>query len=526
MITGKNFIGKTPTATGTNHLTAINPATGETLEGQFAVATASEIEQATALAKAAAISYSQTSAKEKAAFLTAIADEIMALGDELIQRAMAESALPEGRLTGERGRTCNQLKAFATLLEEGSFVNATIDTAIPDRQPLPKVDLRKMDIALGPVAVFGASNFPLAFSTAGGDTASALAAGCPVIVKGHESHLGTNELVSSAILKAAEKTGMQNGVFSMVNGGAEVGQALITDPIIQAVGFTGSYRGGKAIFDAAAKREQPIPVYAEMGSTNPVLLLEEKLESSAEALGEQLANSVTLGVGQFCTNPGLIIGVASEALNTFAASLSKSLEAIAPATMLNKGIADVYEATSSSLANEAGVTTLAAKQTTSNNQASPLAMEVSGDTFLANPKLHQEVFGPLTLLVKCSSAAQMTEVVAKLEGQLTGTVMATEADVKTSSEVVQALKEKVGRILFNGVPTGVEVCPSMHHGGPFPSTTNPKYTSVGTDAIHRFMRPICYQSWPQAALPDALKDENPLGIWRTVDGTFTNQPIS
>ena len=526
MITGKNFIGNTPSAKATDHLTAINPATGEVLEGAFAIATQEEIAEATALAQSAATSFSQVSAKERAAFLNAIADEIMALGDELIQRAMAESALPEGRITGERGRTCNQLKAFASLLEEGSFVNATIDTAIPDRQPLPKVDLRKMDIPLGPVAVFGASNFPLAFSTAGGDTASALAAGCPVIAKGHESHLGTNELVSSAILKAAEKTSMPNGVFSMVNGGVEVGQALITDPIIQAVGFTGSYRGGKAIFDAAAKREQPIPVYAEMGSTNPVLLLAEKLNTSAEALAEQLAGSVTLGVGQFCTNPGLIIGIESDALNTFSQALGKALAAAAPATMLNRGIADVYEATSSALANEAGVTTLAAKQTTSGNQASPLAMEVSGDTLLANPKLHQEVFGPFTLLVKCSSSTQMAEVVAKLEGQLTGTVMATENDLASNDDIIQALQNKVGRILFNGVPTGVEVCPSMHHGGPFPSTTNPKYTSVGTDAIHRFMRPICYQSWPQAALPDALKNDNPLGIWRTVDGGFTNKPIS
>ncbi len=520
MINGTNFIGSTPSGQGEETLFSYNPVDGSAFAESFAVAGTDEINQAVDKAVSAFQAYQSISNQAKADFLDAIADEIMALGDELVERACGESGLPTGRIQGERGRTCNQLKMFASLVREGSWVEAIIDTAIPDRAPIPKPDLRMMQIPIGPVVVFGASNFPLAFSTAGGDTASALAAGNPVIVKGHESHLGTNELVSKAILAAAAKTGMPEGVYSMVNGGIPVGQQLVKHPGVKAVGFTGSLRGGRALFDLANQREEPIPVYAEMGSINPTFLMPEKLGEDPEGLGKSFAGSVTLGVGQFCTNPGLLVGVKSEALDTFSKSLADGL-ADATGTMLNAKIAESYYQHRDALLNEAGVAHEGNTEKAEGNTARALTATVSASTFLENPRLHEEIFGPFTLLVVCDSAAEMELIAAGLQGQLTGTLVATENDLTQNDTVVKNLQQKVGRILFNGVPTGVEVCPAMHHGGPYPASTNAKYTSVGTTAISRFTRPVSYQNWPDRLLPAELQRDNPLGIWRLVNGERT-----
>lgn len=520
MIKGNNFIGPQASSKGTDMLNSYNPGDGSAFAESFAIATASEVDAAVAKAKSAFSSYREVAPTQKADFIEAIADEIMNLGDELVERACGESGLPAGRIQGERGRTCNQLKLFASLVREGSWVDAIIDTAQPDRAPIPKPDLRKMQVPLGPVVVFGASNFPLAFSTAGGDTASALAAGCPVVVKGHESHLGTNELISQAILTAAEKTGMPDGVFSMVNGGIPVGQQLVMHPDVKAVGFTGSLRGGRALFDLASQREEPVPVYAEMGSINPTFLLPEKLAEDPKALGASLAASVTLGVGQFCTNPGLLVGIASEALAEFSASLASGLQGVS-GTMLNEKIAKTYGEHKAEVLNELSAEDSTEGAELKGAQGHAATATVSAVDFIKNPRLHEEVFGPFTLLVVCQNQDEMNQVAAGLQGQLTGTLVATENDLSQNDTVVKSLQEKVGRILFNGVPTGVEVCPAMHHGGPYPASTNGKYTSVGTDAIYRFTRPICFQNWPDAQLPKALQAANPLGIWRLVNGETT-----
>lgn len=526
MIQGTNFIGNTASKEGQPYLTAFNPADGNLFPEQFYIATPSEVDAAVEKAANAFVIYSQIPATQKADFIDAIADEIMALGDELVKRACGESGLPEGRIQGERGRTCGQLKMFASLVREGSWVEATIDTAQPGRQPAPKPDLRKMQTAIGPVVVFGASNFPLAFSTAGGDTASAFAAGNPVIVKGHESHLGTNDLVCQAILKAAEKTGMPDGVFSMVNGGIPVGQQLVQHDLVKAVGFTGSFKGGKALYDLAAQRSEPIPVYAEMGSVNPTFILPEKLAEAPESLGKAIAASVTLGVGQFCTNPGLIVSLQSKGLSAFSQSLAEALEATVPASMLNEKIAQSYYANRAELLKENGVKVSGDSEKAEGNLGRALTASVSAAAFLENPKLQEEIFGPFTLLVICDSEQEMEAVAQSLQGQLTGTLAATENDLVSHSKTVRTLTQKVGRILFNGVPTGVEVCPAMHHGGPFPSTTDAKFTSVGTAAIYRFTRPIAYQNWPDSLLPTELQNSNPMGVWRTVDGEKTKTSLS
>lgn len=520
MINGTNFIGSTPSGQGEETLLSYNPVDGSAFAESFAVASPDEVNQAVDKALAAFETYRANTPDKKADFLDAIADEIMALGDELVERACGESGLPAGRIQGERGRTCGQLKMFASLVREGSWVQAVIDTAQPDRAPIPKPDLRMMQIPIGPVVVFGASNFPLAFSTAGGDTASALAAGNPVIVKGHESHLGTNELVSKAILAAAKKTGMPEGVFSMVNGGIPVGQQLVKHPGVKAVGFTGSLRGGRALFDLANQRDEPIPVYAEMGSVNPTFLMPEKLAENPTALGTSFAGSVTLGVGQFCTNPGLLVGIKSAALDTFSQSLEEGLTEVT-GTMLNAKIAESYYQHRDALLNEAGVNHQGNTERAEGNTVRALTATVSASAFLENPKLHEEIFGPFTLLVVCESAGEMEAVAATLTGQLTGTLVATENDLTQNDTVVKNLQQKVGRILFNGVPTGVEVCEAMHHGGPYPASTNAKYTSVGSAAISRFTRPISYQNWPDSLLPVALQNSNPSGIWRLVDGERT-----
>lgn len=510
MIEGVNFIGFSTTKNGSGTLQAYDPEANENLPEEFSIASEQDIEQALEKASRAFLEYRNISGEKKAEFLDQIADEIMTLGGELVDRASAESGLGTGRIEGERGRTCNQLQMFAELLRKGNWVDARIDKGDPD--------VRRMLFPIGPVAVFGASNFPLAFSTAGGDTASALAAGCPVIVKGHESHPGTNELVAGAIVKAARQTGMPDGVFSSLNGGHEVGAALVKHPSIKAVGFTGSFGGGKAIYDMAQNREEPIPVYAEMGSINPVLLLEEKLSTSAEEIADQYAGSVSLGVGQFCTNPGLFIAKEGSSLDRFKNSLSEKLKENPPGCMLNPKISEGYRKQRAKMFSQAGIETLAEPADEEATRGSAAVATTSADNFLSNEVLQEEVFGPYTLIVSCKDEQQIRDVVSKLEGQLTITLMGNKEELGKNRELVDTAREKAGRVIFNGVPTGVRVSDAMHHGGPFPATTDSKFTSVGTAAIERFARPIAFQDCPETLLPDELKDDNPLDIYRLVNG--------
>lgn len=516
-LTGKNFIGNEKSAENSKTFQAVNPENRESLETEFHEASQAEVDKAVDKASHAFLEYSKKPASEKADFLEAIGDEIMALGEDLIDRCMKESGLPEGRLTGERGRTVNQLKLFADVVRDGSWVDARIDTGEPD--------VRSMRKALGPVGVFGASNFPLAFSVAGGDTASALAAGCPIVVKAHPSHPGTCEFVAEAILKAAEKTGMPDGVFSMVHGTShEVGQAIVRHPKIKAVGFTGSYGGGKALFDEANNRPEPIPVYAEMGSTNPVFILPGAMKERKESLAEELTGSVSLGVGQFCTNPGLVFHQESEDATTFQSSLTEQMKNVSAGIMLNEGIQKNYQSGLEELSNVAGVEVLAQGQTDENGFRGATALfRTSVSTYFKNQNLEEEVFGPSTLLISSSGKEEMVRAAKQLKGHLTATIHGTEEDLEEYSDLIEVLEQKVGRIIFNGYPTGVRVCHAMIHGGPFPATTDSRTTSVGTTAIRRFARPVCYQDFPNVTLPDELKDENPLGVWRLVDGEFSNE---
>ncbi len=527
MITGKNYIGNRLSGNGTKTYKTFNPSLHIENENEFIEASTEEINEAVFLASDAYIGYNQKSGKEKAAFLTAIADGILALGDILIQTYCSESGLPEGRAKGERGRTIGQLKAFAALLEEGSWVDATIDTAIPDRAPAPKPDLRKMSVPLGPVVVFGASNFPLAFSTAGGDTAAALAAGCPVIVKSHPMHAGTGELVASAIIKAAEATEMPNGVFSNLNSsGIEVGVQLVKHPQVKAVGFTGSIRGGRALFDLAAQRDEPIPVFAEMGSINPVIILPEALENRNFELAQTYAGSITVGSGQFCTNPGLLLGIKSAALSSFVTLLSEEIVKIEPSCMLHPNIIEAYEKNKQTAINQPGLVVAAEYGAeVSVNHARQAVVTVEGKTFLENTKLHHEVFGPFSMIVQCENAAQLQEIITNLEGQLTGTIISDNNEIAKYLNVIAALQNRVGRIIFNGVPTGVEVCPSMQHGGPYPASTDSRFTAVGVQSIKRWVRPFSFQDWPDQLLPNELKNANPLRILRFVNGNQNSDSI-
>ncbi|MAD96532.1 MAG: aldehyde dehydrogenase (NADP(+)) [Flavobacteriaceae bacterium] len=520
MITGKNYIGSTLSAEGTITYKTFNPITNTENQHTFYEATEAEIDTAVLLAAKAFTEFRFVSGQRKAAFLNAIADEILALDDELIQTYCSETGLPEGRAKGERGRTVFQLRSFAELVAEGSWVEATIDYGIPDREPAPKPDLRKMNIPLGPIVVFGASNFPLAYSTAGGDTAAALAAGCPVIVKSHPMHAGTGELVASAIVKAAEKTGMPNGVFSNLNSsGIEVGVQLVKHPEVKAVGFTGSIRGGRALLDLAAQRPEPIPVFAEMGSINPVVILPQAISDRGAELAKTYAGSITLGTGQFCTNPGLILGLKSEELTNFIKQLGTEISSLQPSVMLHPNIHQAYESNKKNATQQEAVQIVSSYENEiKTNYARQMVVTVEGETFLQNPKLHQEVFGPFSMVVQCDNAEQLERIIASLEGQLTGTMIAGDSELENFADVVNALQNRVGRIIFNGVPTGVEVCPSMVHGGPYPASTDSRFTAVGIHSIKRWVRPFSYQNWPNELLPDELKDSNPLGIQRTING--------
>ncbi len=523
MISGTNAIGSKSSKKGNKTFKTFDPKQNIDTEWTFYEASANEIDEAIDLATTAFKVYKDFSGAKKAGFLEAIADEIEAIGDDLIDTYCMESGLPDGRARGERGRTMGQLRAFANLLKEGSWVEAVIEKAQPNREPMPKSDIRKMLFPLGPVVVFGASNFPLAFSTAGGDTASALAAGCPVIVKSHPMHAGTGELVSSAIVKAAEKTGMPNGVFSNLNSsGIEVGQQLVKHPKVKAVGFTGSINGGTALYKLANERDEPIPVFAEMGSINPVVVLPSALINDSDAWATKYASSITLGAGQFCTNPGLVLAVKGEKLDGFIKTLSEEIVKLEPTCMLHPNIYAKYNEGKNELSAQSGVTITADyKKDTNANTAKPSILKVSGADFLANTKLHREVFGPFSVVVECENTSELEAILNHLEGQLTGTILGSEEDLENNSGVVDALQSRVGRILFNGVPTGVEVNSSMIHGGPFPATTDPRFTSVGTSAIKRWVRPVSFQDWPNKLLPLALQNENPLKITRLVEGEYT-----
>ncbi len=501
------------------YIVGTNPKTGESLVGEFPISGKEEVNTIMKDAWKAWQEYRDFSGKKKGQFLRTIAEEIEQ-AEGLVERVMEESGLPEGRVRGERGRTCNQLRLFASLVEEGSWVEATIDKAQQDRQPIPKADIRKMLYPTGPVVVFTASNFPLAFSTAGGDTASALASGNPVVVKAHESHPGTNDIVSKAILRAAEKIGMPEGVFATVYGqGYETGQQLVLHPLTKAVAFTGSLRGGKALYDLAGKRAEPIPVFAEMGSVNPIFILPNKLKANSDGLATQMAQSVNLGVGQFCTNPGILVVLDNEDIPGFTSSLKEAFSQISPSCMLNAGIFDNFEKKKKHILDQEGVQS--EYEFNGNGSAPngrPAVGSVLADQFLKNGDLQEEVFGPFTLLVKCKNQEELLKVARQFEGQLTATIMGQDDEVLAHKELFNILREKVGRLIFNGVPTGVEVCHSMQHGGPFPATTDGRFTSVGTAAIKRFARPLAYQNCPDALLPDELKEANPLGISRVVDG--------
>jgi NADP-dependent aldehyde dehydrogenase len=493
----------------------------------FKDATPGEINDAMEKAWKAFHVYRKYSLADRARFMKAIATELENAGDELIQVVMRETNLPEARLRGERARTIFQLNSYADACAAGNWLEARIDTAVPDKTP-PKPDIRKMLVPLGPVVVFGASNFPFAYSTAGGDTACAFAAGCPVIIKAHPAHAQTSEIVAQAILKAAASCKMPAGIFAHIHGASsEVGKALVTHPHTKAVGFTGSYMGGKALFDWGNQRKEPIPVFAEMGSVNPVFLLPEKMAQSAAEVAKSYVGSITLGVGQFCTNPGLIIGIEGKDLQTFIDTLGQEIAQVAPGTMLHPGIAKAYAENRTKALSQADTSTIAVSATDAKeNQGVPTLASASGQAFLNNPVLHQEVFGPYSIVIRCRDMAEMVTVTRHLEGQLTATLMATEKDILGNDELVEAVKNICGRFIVNGVPTGVEVCLSQQHGGPFPATTDARFTSVGADGIKRFARPIAYQNWPDSLLPEELKNKNPLGIWRTVNNELTNRGVN
>jgi alpha-ketoglutaric semialdehyde dehydrogenase len=519
---GKNFLGARLSSGTGEPFTAISPLDSSKLPGSFYSAGGPDVDQAVELAEAAFRTYGKTSGEQRAAFLERIADEIMVLGDELIKRGHLETGLPEARLTGERGRTVGQLRLFAQIAREGSWVDARIDHAIRDRQPVAKPDVRRMLIPIGPVIVFGSSNFPLAFSVAGSDTASALATGNPVVVKAHSGHPGTSELVATAISRAVTSSNLPPGVFSMVHGsGKIIGMRLVRHPLARAVGFTGSRTAGRALFDAAAARPDPIPVFAEMSSLNPVFILPRALRENGARISDGLRASITLGVGQFCTKPGLVFALKGQDFEQFQQTLARSLEAVAPATMLHAGICESYHNGLARASRVTGVNLLANSKTPADSaktQAESVLMCTEAANFNKHAELAEEVFGPFALLISAQTLNELEDTARGLEGQLTATVHGTPEDLGEAKELLRILENKAGRLIINSFPTGVEVCPSMNHGGPYPATTDVRFTSVGTAALYRFVRPVCYQDFPESLLPLELRDDNPLRLHRMVDG--------
>jgi NADP-dependent aldehyde dehydrogenase len=526
---GTSLIAGTPGQSGGKTFKAFSPSTGTTLEPGFHEASAEEVDRAMNAAADAFADYRNRSPEERARFLETIADQIEALGDSLIERASAETGLPAGRITMERGRTCGQLRLFAKVVREGSWVDARIDTALPNREPLPRPDIRRMLRPLGPVVVFGSSNFPLAFSTAGGDTASAFAAGCTVVVKAHRAHPGTGELVGGAINRAASACGLPAGVFSMIHGGGStIGVAMVEHPAAAAVGFTGSQFAGRALFNAAAARAHPIPVFAEMSSLNPVFLLPDAVASRGESIAQGLLASFTLGVGQFCTKPGLIFALQGAATDALITSLAKLVDAAPCGTMLTADIREAFEQNRTSVSSVAGVKTVAtasAAAETGRTEARPSVSITAASRFLDSPELATEAFGPFTLVVVAKDMDEMLACANAMEGQLTATLQASDTDLANAAALIAAAERFAGRLIINGYPTGVEVCPAMNHGGPYPATTDARFTSVGTAAMLRFARPVCYQDFADALLPAELKNGNPGSIQRMVNGELTRDTL-
>ena len=526
---GLSIIGSGRGAVGGKVFHGINPVSGEILPTDFHSANEGDVDRAARLAEEAFETFAGRSGRSRAEFLRKIATNIESVAEDIKKRGSAETGLPEGRLAAETGRTTGQLRLFADLLDEGSWVDARIDTAMPDREPLPKPDIRYMLRSVGPVTVFCASNFPLAFSVAGGDTASAFAAGCPVIVKAHHAHPGTAEIVGQAIADAVKACGLPEGIFSLIYGsGRVVGRALVKHPAVKAVGFTGSRSGGRALFDLAAARPEPIPVYAEMSSINPVFLLPGALRERAEAIATGLHGSLNLGVGQFCTNPGLILGSKNAEMNAFKADFAEKIAATGSATMLHSGIRDSFVAGVSRKRANVGVSVVSVVECDAGpGQAdvAPAVFSTDAKTYLKDPELNEEVFGPSTLFVESSDRDDLLRIANELEGHLTASIFGTDEELAANADLITVLQRKVGRLIFNQFPTGVEVCHSMVHGGPYPATTDGRSTSVGSAAIFRFARPVSYQNSPQDVLPEELKDGNSLNIMRTIDGELTRRPV-
>ncbi len=522
---GKSIIGLGRSKSSTGILHGLNVVSGEELEPPYYSASEADLERAVGMASAAFPAYRALPRQSRAAFLRQIASNLESLGDQLVHRTMQESALPEGRVRGERDRTCFQLRFFAGIVDEGSWVDARIDSGDPNRKPTAKPDLRSMLRPLGPVAVFCASNFPLAFSVAGGDTASALAGGNPVIVNAHFSHPGTAELCGMAIRDAAATTHMPEGVFSLLfSASHEIGQLLVAHPAIQAAGFTGSRRGGMALLKIAQSRSEPIPFFAEMSSVNPIFVLPHALEQRDEQFGTGLHGSVTLGVGQFCTNPGIALLPHGKSGDNLIAALGEKMRAAQPAFMLNAGIFENYSRVVSARSGDTRIRTISCS-TAETRGALPALFEVDAQTFSKAPELAEEVFGPASLIVRYSGGEEILSIARSLEGNLTATIHAGAGDEEMAQQLLAVLETKVGRILFEGFPTGVEVCQAMVHGGPFPATSDGRSTSVGGRAIERFVRPVCYQDAPEYFLPEELRESNPAGILRMRNGERSRQGL-
>ncbi|WP_309080871.1 aldehyde dehydrogenase (NADP(+)) [Zhihengliuella sp.] len=522
-LAGHSLINGAPVEGRGETTVAVDPATNESLEPAYTLVDTEQLGAATRAAADAFDSFRALDPETHAAFLERIAENIEAAGEEIVARAMAETGLPEARLTGERGRTANQLRLFAAVVRQGDHRGARIDPALPERTPLPRADIRQRMIPLGPVAVFGASNFPLAFSTAGGDTASALAAGCPVVFKAHNAHPGTSELVGRAIVDAVRDFDLHPGVFSLVYGpGSTIGQALVADPAIKAVGFTGSRSAGTALMRTAAARPEPIPVYAEMSSINPVFFFDGALQGDLDALATAYLRSVTGSSGQLCTAPGLVFVPAGDAGDAFVAAVGRAAAACTGQTMLTRGICGSWQSGVEALAGQDGVDVVGrGTDGATRNAPAPVVLGTDAATFLTNPVLHEEIFGAASLVVRYDDAEQLREAAERLEGQLTTTLHLTDADREAARGLLPVLERKAGRILANGWPTGVEVGHAMVHGGPFPATSDSRTTSVGSLAIERFLRPVAYQNLPDALLPADLQEANPRRLNRRIDGSPT-----
>jgi NADP-dependent aldehyde dehydrogenase len=527
-LTGQSFVGSRRGTLSGAPIQGINPLTGEQLDPVFFSVSAVEVDLAVQLAAEAFPTYAATSGKVKGAFLRKIANSLDAIQEQLAERAHLETALPMPRLLGEVSRTSGQLRLFASVVEEGSWVEARIDTALPDRKPLPRPGLRSMLRPLGPVVVFGPSNFPLAFSVAGADSASALAAGCPVIVKAHSAHPGTSELVAEVMQRAVSESGLPEGIFSMLfDAGIEAGAALVRHPLVEAVAFTGSLRAGRILMDMAAARSRPIPCFTEMASCNPVFILPGALRDGAEGVAQGLFNSFTLGAGQMCTKPGIVLLPEQAEATEFIAKLTQLVSHSAPFTLLTPGIACDYKQASSDRATQAK---LAAQARFGDGApgcpANAQLFSTSLDEFLREPKLSEEIFGPDTLLVHCQSPDEYLRAAKALDGHLTATVLGSEEDLVAHRELVAILEQKAGRLIFNGFPTGVEVAHAMVHGGPYPATSDSRFTSVGSKSIYRFVRPVCFQNFPDALVPAEVQAANPLGILRMIDGVPSLEPVN